>query len=407
MSSQEDGGNGSFVPMTTNQESYIESLAFELQTKPLSSLCDLDDQLLREVARAVAACKMRKLGSSNAANDRDGMEGRREEFEFTTPKKWGEGKVRGVTPMNPATSAANVGAEPHIGDLERGVKGMEVGGEPAIKLDDVVKGIGGFNIGKKEDGGRRKSKAKKAQGIKKDVAGGNKEAGKGVFFFGASPEKKDPDSVMPPPPPPSSIPVAPSVGGVGLGLGLFNVPNVSSGQPQATVSPQTAAPYPSVPAANQAAAQPTTQQELPSPTVMSSDFGAEDDMEVTVEDMNEVMTQGLNNAASTSSTAQQQQQQQQQQQNKFGNGNHPQHLQQQQNMYFQHQQQQMRMHGHPPLHPGVNHIEEQQHPVPPFKRGPGGSLGGNIFETGGGVGPPPIPQAPPTWAAQVMGGQRG
>jgi len=103
----------------------------------------------------------------------------------------------------------------------------------------------------------------------------------------------------------------------------------------------------------------------------------------------------------------QRQQQQQQQQNKFGNGNHPQHLQQQQNMYFQHQQQQMRMHGHPPLHPGVNHIEEQQHPVPPFKRGPGGSLGGNIFETGGGVGPPPIPQAPPTWAAQVMGGQRG
>jgi len=85
----------------------------------------------------------------------------------------------------------------------------------------------------------------------------------------------------------------------------------------------------------------------------------------------------------------------------------PQYHQQQQMFYAQQQQSNgshPKMHGQPPLHPGMNHMEDPN-AMPPYRGGSGGlEMGGNIFDMG--PPPPPVPQALPTWAAQVMGEAR-
>ena len=274
-----------FIP-NEQFNTYLSTLTEELRTKPLSAICDVDDELLNEVARAVAACKMRKLGSGE--NNREGMEGRREEFssasreqqgdefEFTTPKKWGAGTVRGVQRDNPGKAAEGDGG---LRELEDHLKGMDMGGQqqqqqqqqqqPAIKIDEVVKGMGGFTIGKRDEGGRKKGKNKKVTGKAPSASNANKVeggAGKGVFVFGASPEKA---TVLPPPPPPQVPPAATNIGGVGLGLGFF--PTTANAAPNPVAQPQQEAPQ-------ESAAEATEEG---------------DDMEVTVEEMEDVMKQGL------------------------------------------------------------------------------------------------------------------
>jgi len=84
---------------------------------------------------------MRKLGSTvqDVKGARVNMEGVRDEFEFTTPKKWGDGqgkKVNGKYMRNPAA----VVEDGKVEDLGIGVKGMDIGTAEVSEVAGVEEG---------------------------------------------------------------------------------------------------------------------------------------------------------------------------------------------------------------------------------------------------------------------------
>ena len=64
---------------SSNLENYLSLLTQELKLKPVSSLCEADDKLYQDVARAVVECKVRRLNGDSDVTQNGNKEKRKEQ----------------------------------------------------------------------------------------------------------------------------------------------------------------------------------------------------------------------------------------------------------------------------------------------------------------------------------------